>query len=114
MTWSIVAYDRATGAFGAAVATRAFAAVTFVPLVRSGVGAVGAQSITNRYLGPATLDGLERSASASRPEKVQRRPISPAMSASTRATAFGHRAAPARSTSPTVASSIGSSVSAGQ
>ncbi|HEY3797771.1 MAG TPA: DUF1028 domain-containing protein [Caulobacteraceae bacterium] len=60
MTWSIVAYDRAAGAFGAAVATKAFAAGTFVPFVRSGVGAVGTQSITNRYLGPATLDGLAR------------------------------------------------------
>jgi uncharacterized Ntn-hydrolase superfamily protein len=58
MTWSIVAFDQATGAFGAAVATKAFAAGSFVPFVRAGVGAVGTQSITNRYLGPAVLDGL--------------------------------------------------------
>jgi uncharacterized Ntn-hydrolase superfamily protein len=64
MTWSIVAYDPETGAFGAAVATRAFAAGSFVPFVRAGVGAVGTQSLTNRYLGPATLDGLERGLSA--------------------------------------------------
>ncbi len=60
MTWSIVCHDRKSGAFGAAVATKAFAAGSFVPFVRSGVGAVGTQSITNRYLGPAVLDGLGR------------------------------------------------------
>lgn len=60
MTWSIVAFDKETGAFGAAVATKAFAAGSFVPFVRAGVGAVGTQSVTNRYLGPAVLDGLER------------------------------------------------------
>lgn len=64
MTWSIVAYDAATGAFGAAAATQAFAAGSFVPFVRSGVGAVGTQSITNRYLASATLDGLARGLSA--------------------------------------------------
>jgi uncharacterized Ntn-hydrolase superfamily protein len=60
MTWSIVAFDPASGAFGATVATRAFAAGSFVPFVRAGVGAVGTQSLTNRYLGPAVLDGLAR------------------------------------------------------
>lgn len=60
MTWSIVAFDSATGAFGAAVATRAFASGSFVPFVRAGIGAVGTQSLTNRYLAPVVLDGLER------------------------------------------------------
>ncbi len=60
MTWSIVAYHKASGAFGAAVATQAFAAGAFVPFVRAGVGAVGTQSITNRYLGPVVLDGMAR------------------------------------------------------
>ncbi len=60
MTWSIVAYDSRTGAFGAAVATKAFAAGSFVPFVRAGVGAVGTQSLTNRYLAPVVLDGLAR------------------------------------------------------
>ncbi len=64
MTWSIVAYDPAAGAFGAAAATQAFAAGSFVPFVRSGVGAVGTQSITNRYLALATLEGLARGLSA--------------------------------------------------
>ena len=60
MTWSIVAFDRNTGAFGAAVATKAFASGSFVPFVRSGVGAVGTQSLTNRYLAPVVLDAMER------------------------------------------------------
>src|ERR1700727_3673281 len=64
MTWSIVAYDPATGAFGAAVATKAFASGTFVPFVQSGVGAVGTQSLTNRYLAKAVLEGLARGLSA--------------------------------------------------
>ncbi|HEU0159246.1 MAG TPA: DUF1028 domain-containing protein [Hyphomicrobiaceae bacterium] len=60
MTWSIVAHDAASGAFAVAVATRAFAVGAHCPFVRSGVGAVSTQSITNRYLGPAILDLLER------------------------------------------------------
>jgi uncharacterized Ntn-hydrolase superfamily protein len=60
MTWSILAFDKASGAFGAAVATKAFAAGSFVPFVRAGVGAVGTQSLTNRYLAPVVLDGLAR------------------------------------------------------
>ena len=60
MTWSILAFDKPTGAFGAAVATKAFAAGSFVPFVRAGVGAVGTQSLTNRYLGPAVLDAMAR------------------------------------------------------
>ena len=60
MTWSIVAHDPTSGAFAVAVATRAFAVGAFCPFVRSGVGAVSTQSITNRYLGPAILNGLAR------------------------------------------------------
>ena len=60
MTWSIVAHDQATGAFAVAVATRAFAVGAQCPFVRAGVGAVSTQSMTNRYLGPAVLDGLAR------------------------------------------------------
>jgi uncharacterized Ntn-hydrolase superfamily protein len=60
MTWSIVAHDPASGAFAVVVATRAFAVGAQCPFVRSGVGAVATQSITNRYLGPAILDLLER------------------------------------------------------
>ncbi len=60
MTWSILAHEPATGAFAIAIATRAFAVGASCPFVRSGVGAVATQSFTNRYLGPAVLDGLAR------------------------------------------------------
>lgn len=60
MTWSIVAHEPATGAFAVAVATRAFAVGASCPYVRSGVGAVSTQSLTNRYLGPAILDAMEK------------------------------------------------------
>ena len=60
MTWSIVAHDPRTGAFAVAVTTCAFAVGASCPFVRSGVGAVSTQSMTNRYLGPAILDGLAR------------------------------------------------------
>ena len=60
MTWSIVAHDPKTGAFAVAVATKAFAVGASCPFVRSGIGAVSTQSMTNRYLGPAILDGLAR------------------------------------------------------
>ncbi|HEY0105576.1 MAG TPA: DUF1028 domain-containing protein [Rhizomicrobium sp.] len=60
MTWSIVAFDPKTGAFGAAVTTKAFASGAFMIFARAGVGAVGTQSLTNPYLGPAVLDGLAR------------------------------------------------------
>jgi uncharacterized Ntn-hydrolase superfamily protein len=60
MTWSIVAFDGATSAFGVAVATKNFAVGATVPHLRAGVGAVATQSFSNRYLGPAVLDGLER------------------------------------------------------
>jgi uncharacterized Ntn-hydrolase superfamily protein len=60
MTWSIAAHDPDTGAVAVAVATCAFAVGASCPFVRSGVGAVSTQSFTNRYLGPAILDGLAR------------------------------------------------------
>lgn len=60
MTWSIVTRDSATGAFAVAVATCAFAVGASCPFVRAGVGAVSTQSMTNRYLGPAVLDGMAR------------------------------------------------------
>jgi uncharacterized Ntn-hydrolase superfamily protein len=60
VTWSIVAHDPASDAFAVAIATKAFAVGASCPFVRSGVGAVSTQSITNRYLGPAILDGMAR------------------------------------------------------
>ncbi|MBN8873429.1 MAG: DUF1028 domain-containing protein [Rhodospirillales bacterium] len=60
MTWSIVVHDPVTDAFAVAIATKAFAVGASCPFVRAGVGAVSTQSITNRYLGPAVLDGMAR------------------------------------------------------
>lgn len=60
MTWSITAHDPKTGAFAVAVTTCAFAVGASCPYVRSGVGAVSTQSMTNRYLGPAILDAMAR------------------------------------------------------
>jgi uncharacterized Ntn-hydrolase superfamily protein len=60
MTWSIVAHEPRTGAFAVAVTTAAFAVGASCPFLRSGVGAVSTQSLTNRYLGPAILDRLGR------------------------------------------------------
>ncbi len=60
MTWSIVTHDAATGAFAIAVATKNLAVGAGVPSLRAGVGAVASQSISNRYLGPAVLDGMAR------------------------------------------------------
>jgi uncharacterized Ntn-hydrolase superfamily protein len=60
MTWSIVAHDPNAEAFAVAVATKAFAVGAFCPFVRAGVGAVSTQSVTNRYLGPAVLDAMQR------------------------------------------------------
>lgn len=60
MTWSIVAHDPYSGGFAVAVTTCAFAVGASCPFVRPGIGAVSSQAMTNRYLGPAVLDGLAR------------------------------------------------------
>jgi len=60
MTWSIVARDAATGAFAVAVTTCSLAVGASCPFLRSGVGAVSTQSMSNRYLGPAVLDAMAR------------------------------------------------------
>ena len=60
MTWSIVARDPQTGAFAVAVTTCNLAVGAACPFLRSEVGAVSTQSMSNRYLGPAVLDALAR------------------------------------------------------
>jgi uncharacterized Ntn-hydrolase superfamily protein len=60
VTWSIVAHDPRSGAFAVAVTTCNLAVGATCPFLRAGVGAVSTQSFTNRYLGPAILDALER------------------------------------------------------
>ena len=47
MTWSILAIDRATGAIGAAVATRFFAVGALCIHVEAGVGALATQALIN-------------------------------------------------------------------
>jgi len=60
MTWSIVARDPASGAFAVAVTTCNLAVGASCPFLRSSVGAVSTQSMSNRYLGPAVLDAMAR------------------------------------------------------
>jgi uncharacterized Ntn-hydrolase superfamily protein len=59
MTYSIVAWDEATGMTGVAVATKHLAVGSLVPHARAGVGAVATQANTNPYLGCWGLDRLE-------------------------------------------------------
>jgi uncharacterized Ntn-hydrolase superfamily protein len=51
MTWSLIARDPATGAFGVAVATKNFAVGCRVPHIESGIGAVATQALSNPFYG---------------------------------------------------------------
>lgn len=64
MTWSIIARDPPTGAFGIAVATRFFAVGSLCPHARSGVGALATQALVNPLYGPDGLRLLGDGASA--------------------------------------------------
>ncbi len=64
MTWSIIARDLDTGRVGIAVATRAFAVGARVPHIKTGVGAVCSQALTNPFFGPRGLALLTAGASA--------------------------------------------------
>ena len=55
MTWSIVARDPASGAFGVAVATRFFAVGALCPHADGGVGALASQALMNPTYGPRGL-----------------------------------------------------------
>jgi uncharacterized Ntn-hydrolase superfamily protein len=55
MTWSIVARDPASGAFGVAVATRFFAVGALCPHAEGKVGALASQSLMNPTYGPRAL-----------------------------------------------------------
>jgi uncharacterized Ntn-hydrolase superfamily protein len=59
MTFSIVARDPKTGAFGVATATAGPMVGALVPHTRSGRGAVATQAMTNPYLGFDALELLE-------------------------------------------------------
>lgn len=58
MTFSIVARDPSTGAFGIAVCSSSPAVAARCAHARAGVGVVASQNVTNPALGPRVLDGL--------------------------------------------------------
>lgn len=58
MTWSIIARDPASGAFGVAIATRFFAAGAFCPRAQSGVGALSTQALVNPHYAAKGLELL--------------------------------------------------------
>jgi uncharacterized Ntn-hydrolase superfamily protein len=68
LTWSIVARDAATGAFGVAVTTKFFAVGALCPHAQSGVGALSTQALINPTFGPRGLRLLAEGKSA--PEVV--------------------------------------------
>jgi uncharacterized Ntn-hydrolase superfamily protein len=70
MTWSIIARDPPTGAFGIAVATRFFAVGALCPHAMSGVGALCTQALINPTYGPHGLKLLSEGVPAA--EMVQR------------------------------------------
>ena len=73
MTWSIVARD-SSGAFGVAVASKAFAVGALCPHARSGVGALSTQALVNpNYASPA----LDLLAEGSSPLEVIRLLVTP-------------------------------------
>ncbi|MEA2928889.1 MAG: hypothetical protein QOG38_1317, partial [Hyphomicrobiales bacterium] len=59
MTWSLIARDRPTGAFGIAVATKNFAVGSRVPFIESGVGAIATQALVNPFYGVHGLAFLQ-------------------------------------------------------
>jgi len=64
MTWSLVARDPATGAFGIAVATRFFAVGALCPHGDGGIGAIATQALINPTYGPRGLRLLREGAPA--------------------------------------------------
>jgi uncharacterized Ntn-hydrolase superfamily protein len=73
VTWSLVARD-ASGAFGVAVASRAFAVGALCPHARSGVGALATQALVNLHYAETGLDLL---AQGEAPAEVIRRLTEP-------------------------------------
>src|SRR4051812_20881842 len=68
MTWSLIARDPASGAFGIAVATKNFAVGCRVPHIESGIGAVATQALSNPFYGVNGIKLLREGKSA--PEVV--------------------------------------------
>jgi len=63
-TFSIVAYDRGTGEFGVAVASRYFAVGAVVPWAEADVGVVATQANVNVGYGPRALELLKKGLTA--------------------------------------------------
>jgi uncharacterized Ntn-hydrolase superfamily protein len=74
MTWSIIARDAASGAFGVAIATRFFAVGALCPHAESGVGALSTQALVNPHYGAQGLKLLREGMPA---DAVVRRLIAP-------------------------------------
>src|SRR5258708_23617841 len=55
MTWSIVAKDGRTGAFGVAVTTKFFAVGALCPHAMSGIGGLATKALVNPTFGPRGL-----------------------------------------------------------
>ena len=70
MTWSIIARDAASGAFGVAIATRFFAVGALCPHAESGVGALSTQALVNPHYGKQGLELLRAGVPA--PDVVKR------------------------------------------
>lgn len=70
MTWSIIARDPGSGAFGVAIATRFFAVGALCPHAQSGVGALSTQALMNPHYGAEGLALLREGLPA---EEVVRR-----------------------------------------
>ena len=69
-TFSIIAFDPATGDLGVGVQSRAFGAGAAVPYAKPGVGAVATQASANRSYGPKAIALLEQGLS---PDEVVKR-----------------------------------------
>jgi uncharacterized Ntn-hydrolase superfamily protein len=69
MTWSIVARDPETGAFGVAVTTKFFAVGALCPFGAGRIGALATQAFVNPLYG---TDGLQLLARAAAPRRSWR------------------------------------------
>lgn len=67
-TFSIVAYDPATGDIGVAVQSRVLGVGSIVPWAEAGVGAIATQALANVRFGP---DGLRRLREGQSPEAIR-------------------------------------------
>jgi len=67
MTWSLIAHDRATGAFAIAVATKNFAVGCRVPHIAARIGAVATQALANPFYG---VNGVKLLRAGKSPEEV--------------------------------------------